>query len=318
MGFWSEKRILVTGAAGFLGRHLVESLRAAGARNVTTVGHKDFDLTQEEDVKRMYSECKPEAVFNLAGLVGGILANKERPGDFFYRNLMIGTLVMHYASKSGVKKFVSVGAGCGYPEHTQMPLKETSLWDGWPQKESAPYSLAKRMLTIQSAAYFQQYGFESIVCIPGNIYGEYDNFNLHESHVIPALVRKFVEAKRDEKPFVEVWGSGTPTRDYVYAGDVAKGMIKGAEKYNGSAVINLSSGKETSVKEICDSLQQITGFKGKIQWLTDKPEGQKRRWFDVSKARKDLGFDTPTSLQDGLKKTVDWYLENINSKELRR
>lgn len=318
MSIWKNKRILVTGGTGFLGRHLVEALRSHAPKSLNIVGSKNYDLTREEQVEKMFSDTRPDTVFHLAGLVGGIWANKERPADFFYRNLMMGTLVMHYAQRTGVEKLVAVGAGCGYPEHAPMPLKETGLWDGWPQKESAPYSLAKRMLTIQSAAYHRQYGFNSITCIPGNIYGEYDNFNLKDSHVIPALVRKFVEAKKDEKPHVEVWGSGTPTRDYVYAGDVAEGLLQAAQTYSGTEIVNLSSGQETSVRQICDELRAITGFRGEVKWLTDKPEGQKRRWFDVSKAKNDFGFTAKTSLGEGLKRTVDWYISNINSPELRR
>ncbi len=318
MSFWKSKKVLVTGGTGFLGRHLVEAIRQLNPKSLVSVGSKNYDLTKEDQVEKMFADTRPDIVFHLAGLVGGILANKERPADFFYKNLMMGTLMMHHAHLNDSAKFIGVGAGCGYPEFAPMPLKETSLWEGWPQKESAPYSLGKRMLTIQSAAYHKQFGFNSITCIPGNIYGEYDNFNLNDSHVIPALVRKFVEAKMGEKAKVEVWGTGTPTRDYVYAGDVAEGMIRAAEKYVGSEVVNLSSGKETSVKEICDSLQQITGFKGEIQWLTEKPEGQVRRWFDVSKSKNDLGFSAATSLKDGLKKTVDWYIDNFNSSAIRR
>ena len=317
MSFLSSKRILVTGGTGFLGHHLVNALRAAGADTVSAVGSKDYDLTSETAVARMFSDRRPQIVFHLAGLVGGILANRDRPADFLYRNLMMGTMVLHHAQRAGVEKFVGAGAGCGYPELAPTPLKESNLWDGWPQRESAPYSLAKRMLTIQATAYHKQHNFTSIICIPGNIYGEHDNFNLHESHVIPALVRKFVEAQKDNRPEVEVWGSGKPTRDYVYAGDVAQGMVRAAEVYDGAHVLNLSSGVETSVNEVCDALTQITGFRGSIRRNTDRPDGQARRVFDISKAQKDLNFRAPTSLVQGLKRTVDWYLKNQDSGAIR-
>ncbi len=318
MNIWSEKRVLVTGGSGFLGQHLVKELGALHPKNLVVVGSKDYDLTLEDHVIRMFDQASPHIVFHLAGLVGGILANKDRPAEFLYKNLMMGTLVMHHAWKAGVEKYIGAGAGCGYPEFAPMPLKEKDLWEGSPQKESAPYSLAKRMLVVQAAAYHKQYDFTGIICIPGNIYGEFDNYNLHDSHVIPALVRKFIEAARDKKPTVEVWGSGKPTRDYIYAGDAAKGIVKAAEVYTGAHVLNLSSGIETSVREICKHLQQITGFKGEVVWNTDRPEGQMRRFFDVSKAKNELGFSATTPLDQGLKKTVDWYIANIDSPELRK
>jgi GDP-L-fucose synthase len=314
---WSNKRVLVTGASGFLGRHVVAQVQAKNPKALVQVGQKPFDLTKESEVEKLFAQAKPDIVFHLAGYVGGILANRERSAEFFYRNLMMGTLVLHHAYANGVEALVAAGAGCGYPEFAPLPLTETSLWDGRPQKESAPYSLAKRMLVVQSQAYQQQYGFRSIVCIPGNIYGEYDNFSLHDSHVVPALVRKFVQATQNKLTSVEVWGTGEPTRDYVYAGDVALGMVRAAEVYGQSEVVNLSSGQETSVRQICDHLRELTRFDGEIKFDTSKPEGQKRRWFDVSKARRDLDFTTPTSLQEGLRKTVTWFLDNMKSPDIR-
>lgn len=318
MSFWSDKTVLVTGGTGFLGRHITQALEAIQPRKLVSLGSKDYNLVKETEVEAMYAEHSPEIVFHLAGLVGGILPNRERPADYFYNNLMMGTLVLHHASRSGVKKVISAGAGCGYPELTTLPLKESSFWDGFPQKESAPYSLAKRMLQIQGKAYHSQYGLQAVTCVPGNVYGEYDNFNLHDSHVVPALVRKFVEASQKGLESVEVWGDGTPTRDYVYAGDVAQGMIKAAEVYKTAEVVNLSSGRESSVTDICKILKDHTQFKGEIKWNTDRPSGQKRRWFDVSKAKADLGFACETSLSEGLKKTTDWYLRNMDSPTLRR
>jgi GDP-L-fucose synthase len=220
---------------------------------------------------------------------------------------MMGVLIMHYAWKHGVEKFVAAGAGCGYPEHAPMPLKEEYFWDGFPQEDSAPYSLAKRMLHIQSVAYWQQYRFPAVVTIPGNIYGPYDNFDLENAHVIPALVRKFVEAVEDGHKQVVVWGTGKPTRDFVYAGDVAEGILRAAEVYNRPELVNLSSGKEANIREVVETLAQITGFDGEIVWDSSRPDGQARRLFDISKARRELGFEARTNLREGLRFTAEWY-----------
>jgi GDP-L-fucose synthase len=319
MGFWSKQRVLVTGGTGFLGQHLVAALKATSPAKLSYVGSRDFDLTESSAVVDMFKEHQPTVVFHLAGLVGGILANKLRPADFFYKNLMMGTLVFHEAWRTGVSSYIMAGAGCGYPENAPMPLREADLWSGFPQKESSPYSLAKRLLSIQSAAYQSQHRFNSVVCIPGNIYGEYDNFNLQDSHVIPGLVRKFIEAKNAKSKQVEVWGSGTPTRDFVYAGDVAKGMVRAAELCGsiGSDVINLSSGTETSVRQVCELLKQITGFQGEIYWDSSKPSGQARRHFNVEKAKEILGFTAETPLADGLEKTVRWFVDNQATGKMR-
>ena len=318
MSFWTGKRVLVTGGAGFLGRHVVEALRRKDCGEVVAVRKRDYDLTKEDEAKRLFERAKPDIVFHLAGLVGGILPNKERPAEFFYVNLLVGTFMLHYAWKYGVEKFCAAGAGCGYPENAPIPLKEEYFWNGFPQKESAAYSLAKRLLHVQSFAYRQQYGFNSSICIPGNIYGPYDNFNLLDAHVIPALVRKFVEAIEDNSPQVEIWGTGKPTRDFVYAGDVATGMLKAAEIYDRSEIVNISSGTETSVREIVEHLKAVTGFSGEIVWNTSRPDGQLRRCFDVSKAKRELGFEAATDIRAGLEKTVRWYRENINNPELRK
>jgi GDP-L-fucose synthase len=254
------------------------------------------------------SSAPVDIVIHLAGLVGGIGANKTNPADFFYRNLMMGTLMMHYSRLAGVAKFIAAGAGCGYPEHAPMPLKETSFWDGLPQEESAPYSLAKRMLQVQSIAYWKQHRFPAIIGVPGNIYGPYDNFDLENAHVVPALVRKFVESDS-----VVVWGTGKPTRDFVYAGDVAKGLLLAAEIYDRAELVNLSSGRDHSVQEVVDTLIEVTDYKGTVTFDTSRPGGQIRRLFDMSKAERDLGFKATTSLREGLAKTVDWYRTNRES-----
>jgi GDP-L-fucose synthase len=305
--FWSDKRVMVTGGAGFLGSHVVEKLQAIGCREIYVVRSQEYDLTEEEQVIRLFREHPAEIVIHLAGLVGGIGANKAWPAQFFYRNLVMGVLTMHYAWKSGVPKFICAGAGCGYPERAPLPLKEESFWDGFPQQESAPYSLAKRMLHVQSMAYWREYRFPAIVTIPGNIYGPYDNFDLENAHVIPALVRKFVEATKRSSRAVEVWGSGKPTRDFVYGGDVAEGILRAGEVYGSSELVNLSSGTETSICKVVETIAGITGFEGEIIWNQSRPDGQARRMFDVSKAKRELGFRTRTSLREGLELTVDWY-----------
>ena len=329
MSYWSDKRVVVTGGGGFLGSHVLEKLRDAGCEHVFCVRSKDYDLTREESAARLFSDLASgkapgqswpatgagndtsvDIVLHLAGLVGGIGSNKARPADFFYQNIMMGVLTMHHAWKAGAKKFVAAGAGCGYPETAPLPLTEDSLWNGFPQIESAPYSLAKRMLHVQSIAYWRQHQFPAIVTIPGNIYGPYDQFDLEHSHVVPGLVRKFVEAAADSTKQVEVWGTGKPTRDFVYAGDVAEGILKAAETYSEPALVNLSSGSEASIREVVDSLVEITGFTGEIVWDDSRPDGQSRRLFDVSKAKEEMGFSCSTSLQDGLRKTVEWYQEN--------
>ncbi len=311
--FWKDKSVLVTGGGGFLGRHVVEKLRASGVEALFVVRSREFDLTQEDSVRRLFAEHPADVVFHLAGLVGGIGANKARPADFFYQNLMMGVLVMHYAWKVGAKQFVAAAAGCGYPEHAPMPLQEISLWEGLPQQESAPYSLAKRMLHVQSLAYWRQHQFPAVVAIPGNIYGPYDNFDLENAHVVPALVRKFVEATDEGRnrghsdPPVTVWGSGRPTRDFVYAGDVAEGIVRAAEIYGAPALVNLSSGTETGIREVVETIAEISGYGGKIVWDKNRPDGQARRVMDITKARQDLGFEPHTSLRDGLRTTIDWY-----------
>lgn len=310
MSFWASQRVVVTGGAGFIGSHVVEALQQAGCDDVFVVRSKEYDLTDGDRVVRLLETTRPDIVMHLAGLVGGIGANKARPADFFYHNLMMGTLVLHHAWRLGVGKLVAAGAGCGYPEHAPMPLREDSFWDGLPQQESAPYSLAKRLLHIQAIAYHRQHGFPTIIAIPGNVYGPHDNFDLEASHVVPALVRKFVDAVDSGADEVVAWGSGRPTRDFVYAGDVAQGVLRAAERYATPELVNMSSGIETSIRELVETLAGIVGFRGRIVWDTSRPDGQLRRCFDISKARADLGFEPQTSLRTGLERTVKWYRAN--------
>jgi GDP-L-fucose synthase len=309
--FWADKRVLVTGGAGFLGSHVVELLRKQHCKSLFVVRSREYDLTREDQVVELLRHHPADVVVHLAGLVGGIGANKAFPADFFYRNLMMGVLMLHWSWKTRVQKFVCAGAGCGYPERAEMPLREETFWDGFPQKESAPYSLAKRMLHIQSDAYWRQHRFPAIVTIPGNIYGPNDNFDLENAHVIPALVRKFVEATEGNgHETLEVWGSGNPTRDFVYAGDVADGILLAGEIYDAPALVNLASGTESSIREVVDALAEITGFRGRIVWNQNRPDGQSRRLFDISKAERELGFRPRTSLVEGLRLTVHWYRVN--------
>jgi GDP-L-fucose synthase len=305
--FWSTKRVLVTGGTGFLGSHVVEQLRARGSASLFLVRHRDYDLSREPEVERLFQEHPADIVIHLAGLVGGILPNRERPAVYFYQNLTMGTFMLHHAWKARARHFLAAGAGCGYPESAPNPLKESDLWSGFPQKESAPYSLAKRLMTIQAEAYSRQHGFTSTILIPGNIYGPFDNFHLLDAHVVPALVRKFVEAADQGRPEVVVWGTGKAARDFIYAGDVAKGILLAAEKGIGTELINLSPGIETPVRDVVDILKDASGFKGKIVWDTTKPDGQLHRRFDTSKAEQLLGWKAETRLRDGLALTVDWY-----------
>jgi GDP-L-fucose synthase len=314
---WQDKKVLVTGGTGFIGRNLVALLRQLGPRALWTPTHGEFDLTQGADVQRLFAQHRPDVVFHLAGLVGGILANKRRPAEFYYQNLLMDAQVLHHAAMSGVSKFVAAAAGCGYPADAEMPVKETNLWNGLPQKESAPFSSAKRMLCMQSAAYHAQYGFPAVVCLIGGIYGPWDNFRLAEAHVVPALVAKFVAAQVSHEP-VEVWGTGRSTRDFIYASDVARGLLLAAERYDTANVVNLSSGVETPIAELVLHLQALTNPVGGIRWLADKPEGQLRRCLDVAKARAELGFRCEVDIRAGLAMTVNWYKENLSNPDIRR
>jgi GDP-L-fucose synthase len=310
MSYWKNKRVMITGGEGFLGSHVVEKLRLAGCTQTLVVRHRDFDLSQAEDVQRLFKEHRVDVLLHLAGLVGGIAANKARPADFFLQNLMMNTLTLHHAWQAGVKKVVASGAGCGYPEHAPLPLHETSFWDGFPQTESAPYSLAKRMLHVQSMAYWTQHRFPVIVTIPGNIYGPYDNFDLENAHVVPALIRKFATAVEEDLDSLVVWGSGAPTRDFVYAGDVAEGILRAAQIYDRSELVNLASGRETSIRSVVNALGEISGFRGQVVWDASRPDGQSRRVFDVSRALADMGWEARTSLRAGLATTMKWYREH--------
>ena len=312
MTFFSNKRILVTGGAGFLGSFVVEKLQGLGCKEIFIPRSKDYNLVEMEAVKRLYRDAKPNIVIHLAARVGGIGANRANPGKFFYDNLMMGVQMMEVGRQVGLEKFVAVGTVCAYPKFTQVPFKEDYLWNGYPEETNAPYGLAKKMLLVQAQAYRQQYGFNAIYLLPVNLYGPRDNFDLESSHVIPALIRKCIDAmsqpKPDPQPSVVVWGDGSPTREFLYVEDAAEGILLATERYNKSDPVNLGSAYEISIKDLLETIVRLTGFRGKIVWDTTKPNGQPRRKLDVSRARKEFGFKAKVNLEEGLKKAIEWYL----------
>jgi GDP-L-fucose synthase len=302
----SGARILVTGGSGFMGRSLVPILKARGA-DVLTPARNEYDLLEQSDVRTMFKVLRPEIVVHLAGLVGGILANRKAPAEYSQQNLLMGTLMAHEAWASGVRRYVTLIGGCSYPRTAPSPIAETSLWEGYPQPESAPYSLAKRMMVVLSQAYRSQYGFDSIVLVPGNVYGPNDNFDLENSHVIPALIRKFDEAAREGRPSVEAWGSGRPTRDFVYVDDACEGIATAIETYSGPEIINISSGQAITIRELVETVAETVGYKGEVAWDPSKPDGQMEKGFDVTRMREWLKVECRTSLREGLRRTFDWY-----------
>ena len=306
--FWSKRRVCVTGGAGFLGSFVVAKLKARGAEiYVPTI--EEYDLTKMDSIKRMYDTSRPDLVIHLAAQVGGIGANREHPAEFFYNNLMMGVQLIHEAYERKIEKFLALGTICAYPKFTPVPFKEENLWEGYPEETNAPYGLAKKMLLVQSQAYRQQYGYNSIFLMPVNLYGPRDNFNPESSHVIPALIRKCLEAKNAGHDSIEVWGDGSPTREFLYVEDAAEGILLAAEKYNGSEPVNLGSGMEISIKDLVTLIAKLTGFQGKIVWNTSKPNGQPRRRLDVSRAEKEFGFKAKVNFEEGLRQTIDWYIQ---------
>jgi len=311
LSFWSEKRVVVTGGAGFLGSFVVEGLRARGCGEVFVPRSRDYDLREREAILRLYEEARPDLVIHLAGVVGGIEANRAHPGRFFYDNLIMGIQLMEYARRFGVPKFVAVGTICAYPKFTPVPFKEEDLWNGYPEETNAPYGLAKKMLLVQAQAYRQEYGYRAIYLLPVNLYGPRDNFDLETSHVIPALIRKCVEAGQRGEREVVVWGDGSPTREFLYVEDAAEGILLAAERYDDPEPVNLGSGVEVSIQELVEKIRDLTGFEGQIRWDTTKPNGQPRRCLDVTRARERFEFSARTSLDEGLRRTIQWYRERI-------
>ena len=305
--FWKDKRVCVTGGAGFLGSFLLDQLAERGAKDVFVPRIEEYDLTLQEDQERMLDDAKPDVVIHLAALAGGIGANRARPAEFFYKNLMMGVPLMHAAWEKGVDKFVAIGTICAYPKFTPIPFKEENLWEGYPEETNAPYGLAKKMLLVQSQAYRDQYGFNSIYLLPVNLYGPRDNFNLETSHVIPALIRKCVEAQQRGDEQIVVWGTGFPTREFLYAGDAAEGILLAAEKYDGIEPVNLGSGMEISIKDLVELIVRLTGFEGKIVWDKTKPDGQPRRALDVKRAKELFDFEAKTPFEEGLRNTIEYF-----------
>ena len=334
--FWKDKRVIVTGGAGFLGSFLVEKLIQGGAAEILIPRIEHYNLVDRQDILRLLEEAvlppekrpshlipggfqvsplpnfKPSdlVIIHLAAHVGGIGANREFPADFFYDNLMMGVELMHLAWKAGVGKFIALGTVCAYPKFTPVPFHEDDLWNGYPEETNAPYGLAKKMLLVQAQAYRQQYGFNSIFLLPVNLYGPRDNFNPASSHVIPAMIRKFLEAQERGEKEVILWGDGSPTREFLYVEDAAEGILLASEKYNGLDPVNLGSGNEISIKDLAEKVAQLTGFEGKLVWDTSKPNGQPRRGLDVSRAEALFGFRAVTPFEEGLRRTIEWYKEH--------
>ncbi len=308
--FWQTKRVCVTGGAGFLGKVVVRKLHERGAKSVFIPAIEEYDLVKLGDIDRMLADANADLIIHLAAQVGGIGANREHPAEFFYNNLMMGVQLMHRAWESGVEKFVAIGTICAYPKFTPVPFNEANLWDGYPEETNAPYGLAKKMLLVQAQSYRQQYGYNAIFLLPVNLYGPGDNFNPQSSHVIPALIRKCIEANEAGLNEIEVWGDGSPTREFLYVEDAAEGILLASEKYNDSEPVNLGSGFEISIKDLVEMIADLTGYKGSLIWDTSKPNGQPRRALDVNRARNYFGFQAKMEFREGLKKTIEWYRAN--------
>ena len=314
--FWNGKRVVVTGGAGFLGSFVLEKLRAHGATDIFVPRIENYNLVDRDDIRRLYKDTlqgiDPQnlVVIHLAAHVGGIGANREHPAEFFYDNLMMGVELMHQAWQNKIGKFTAIGTVCAYPKFTPVPFKEDDLWIGYPEETNAPYGLAKKMMLVQSQSYREQYGFNSIFLLPVNLYGPGDNFNLASSHVIPALIRKSIEAQeRGDKELI-AWGDGTPTREFLYVEDAAEGIVTATEKYNSSEPVNLGSGYEISIKDLTEMIIRLTGFEGRLVWDTSKPNGQPRRGLDVQRAKERIGWQAQVPFETGLKRTIDWFRAN--------
>ena len=314
--FWTNKRVIVTGGAGFLGSFVIEKLRQRGATDIHIPRIEDYNLIEKSDIQRLFEDTLKGidpanmVIIHLAANVGGIGANREHPAEFFYDNLMMGVELMHQAWKNGVGKFTAIGTVCAYPKFTPVPFKEDDLWIGYPEETNAPYGLAKKMMLVQSQAYRDQYNFNSIFLLPVNLYGPRDNFNPRSSHVIPALIRKVIEAQERGDKEIVAWGDGSPTREFLYVEDAADGIVTATEKYNSSEPVNLGSGYEISIKDLTEMIIKLTGFKGDLKWDTSKPNGQPRRGLDVTRAKQKIGWEAKMNFEKGLVNTIEWYKAN--------
>lgn len=306
-GFFEDRRIVVTGGAGFLGSYCLERLEKRGCKNILVPKIEDYDLVKMDDIVRMYEDMKPDIVIHLAAVVGGIGANREHPGEFFYKNLMMGVQLIEQGRLRNIEKFVAIGTICAYPKFTPIPFKEDELWNGYPEETNAPYGLAKKMLLVQSQSYRAEYGFNSIFLLPVNLYGPGDNFDPASSHVIPALIKKCVDANESGADYIECWGTGNVSREFIYAADAAEGILLATEHYNGAEPVNIGAGFEITIKELAEKIVKLTDFVGEIRWDASKPDGQPRRRLDVSQAKKLFGFEAKTTFEEGLKATIEWY-----------
>ena len=308
--FWSSRKVCVTGGAGFLGKVVVRKLQERGAGEIFVPTLDRYDLTKLVSINRLLDDAKPNLIIHLAAQVGGIGANREHPAEFFYNNLMMGVQLLHRAWETGVEKFVAIGTICAYPKYTPVPFKEENLWDGYPEETNAPYGLAKKMLLVQSQSYREQYGYNSIFLLPVNLYGPGDNFDPKSSHVIPALIKKCIEASENGASHIEVWGDGSPTREFLYVEDAAEGILLAAEKYNRSDPVNLGSGNEISIKDLVEMIARLTGYAGELVWDTSKPNGQPRRGLDTNRAKEYFGFEAKMTFEEGLKNTIEWFRQH--------
>ena len=303
-GFFEDRRVVVTGGAGFLGNYVTKGLERRGCKRILVPKIEDYDLVEINDIVRMYEDMRPDIVIHLAAVVGGIGANREHPGEFFYKNLMMGVQLIEQGRLRNIEKFVAIGTVCAYPKFTAVPFKEDDLWNGYPEETNAPYGLAKKMLLVQSQAYRAEYGFNSIFLLPVNLYGPGDNFDPVSSHVIPALIKKCVDAIEAGADHIDCWGTGGASREFIYAADAAEGILLATEHYNGGEPVNIGAGFEITIKELAEKIAELTGFAGAIRWDSSRPDGQPRRCLDTSRAKKYFGFEAKTSFDEGLKKTI--------------